>query len=267
MPADTRELAVATARPKQPYPGLRPFEPEEWSIFFGRESMVDDVIQRMARERMVFIHGSSGSGKSSLVRAGVLPKLARQHLRHGTPWLTCAMRPSGGPLWNLAHELARLEGRGNDLERVGELIRGFSRRGANLPEIVATLDGFAGKRLCILVDQFEELFRFERETSRDEAELFVDLIVGAIAPDRRRMRKAKQRRRRRDAMAPVPIFTSSSQCVRNSSENVRVSTGSPRRSTARSISCPACAARRCCGRSGGRPSFTAARSARTLRRA
>src|SRR5439155_17325815 len=112
-------------------------------------------------QRVVLIHGSSGSGKSSLVRAGVLPKLARQHLRHGIEWLTCTMRPSGGPLWNLACEFARLEGRENDLDSVGHIIRLFNKRDATLASVVNSLDGLANKRLCILVDQFEELFRFE----------------------------------------------------------------------------------------------------------
>jgi hypothetical protein len=179
-----KPVALVTAgRPKQPYPGLRPFEPEEWSIFFGREAMIDDVIERLGVHRVVLIHGASGSGKSSLVRAGVLPKLARQHLRHGIGWLTCAMRPSGGPLWNLAREFARLEGRADDLDRIGRILRLFNRRGATLSSIVDSLDGLAGKRLCILVDQFEELFRFERETSREEAELFVELLIGQIADD------------------------------------------------------------------------------------
>lgn len=183
MEATRPAMLVSATRPKQPYPGLRPFEPEEWSIFFGRETMVDDVIERLATQRVVLIHGASGSGKSSLVRAGVLPRLARQHLRHGIRWLTCAMRPSGGPLWNLAHEFARLEGRENDVERIGHIIRLFNGRGATLASVVGSLEGLANKRLCILVDQFEELFRFERETSREEAELFVELLIGEIAND------------------------------------------------------------------------------------
>jgi energy-coupling factor transporter ATP-binding protein EcfA2 len=177
------DMLVSAVKPKQPYPGLRPFEPEEWSIFFGRETMIDDVIERLAGQRVVLIHGASGSGKSSLVRAGVLPRLARQHLRHGVQWLTCAMRPSGGPLWNLAREFARLEGRENDLDRVGHIIRLFNRRDATLGSVVNSLEGLANKRLCILVDQFEELFRFERETSREEAELFVELLIGEVALD------------------------------------------------------------------------------------
>jgi tetratricopeptide (TPR) repeat protein len=169
-----------TARPKRPYPGLRPFESEEWSIFFGRERMVDEVVDRLAAHRLVLIHGASGAGKSSLVRAGVLPKLARQHLRHGAPWLTCSIRPSGGPLWNLAREFARLEGRPDDLARVGAIVRLFNRNGATLSTIARSLDLPGGQhgdqRFCILVDQFEELFRFAKEMSRPEADLFVDLL-------------------------------------------------------------------------------------------
>jgi formylglycine-generating enzyme required for sulfatase activity len=175
-PPASLDLLAAT-RPKYPYPGLRPFEAEEWSIFFGRERMIDEVIERLAAHRLVMVHGSSGSGKSSLIRAGVLPKLARQHLRAGTRWRTCSIRPSGGPLWNLAKELARLEGNGEDLQRVGQIIAQFSQRNATLSAVVGSLKNSAGRRLCILVDQFEELFRFEKETSRDEAELFVDLLV------------------------------------------------------------------------------------------
>ena len=172
---------LSTARPKYPYPGLRPFEANEWSIFFGRERMVDDVIDRLAAHRLVLIHGSSGSGKSSLVRAGVLPKLARQHLIAGAQWRTCSMRPSGGPLWNLAKDLARLEGNADSAERIGQIVGQFNRRGATLSSVAGALKGFADWRLCILIDQFEELFRFERETSREEAELFVDLLVRSDA--------------------------------------------------------------------------------------
>jgi hypothetical protein len=138
---------LASARPRRPYPGLRPFEAEEWSIFFGREQMIDEVIERLSANRLVLLHGSSGTGKSSLVRAGILPKLARLHLRYGAPWLTCSIRPSGGPLWNLAKELARLDGAADDLTRIGGIVRRFSQHGTTLGSVVSSLESVNGRRL------------------------------------------------------------------------------------------------------------------------
>ncbi len=117
------------------------------------------------------------------MRAGVLPKLALQYRRHGSPWLTCEMRPSGGPLWNLAAEFARLEGRGEDLERISAIAGAFNARSASIASVAASLDGVGGKSLCLLVDQFEELFRYEKDVSRDEAELFVDLVGRAATEE------------------------------------------------------------------------------------
>src|SRR3954465_2639211 len=88
--------------PPEPYPGLRPFEPSEWAIFFGREPMIDEVIARLAKRHLVIIHGASGCGKSSLVRAGVFPWLALDHARSDKAWATASARPSGGPLRNIA---------------------------------------------------------------------------------------------------------------------------------------------------------------------
>ena len=132
----------------------------------------------------MLIHGLSGCGKSSLVRAGVLPKLALQYGRHDAPWLTCAMRPSGGPIWNLAVEFARLEGREGDVRRISALTSKFDVSSVSLASVAAELECITGKSLCILVDQFEELFRYEKDVSRDEAELFVDLIERAAAEER-----------------------------------------------------------------------------------
>jgi energy-coupling factor transporter ATP-binding protein EcfA2 len=151
-------------------------------IFFGRERVTENIIERLARQRLVFIHGASGCGKSSLVRAGVLPRLERQHLSRGASWQTCAMRPSNGPLWNLAAEFARLEDRADDSTRIDEIVRLCNRRDATFASVAAAIEGLPGKRLCILVDQFEELFRFEHEVSREEAELFIDLLVGTLEP-------------------------------------------------------------------------------------
>src|SRR6266571_1738979 len=93
------------------------------------------------------------------------------------------VRPGGGPLWNLAHALAELEGGTPSAARVNELRLSFDRTGADLTQIVTHLAGMEQERLCLLVDQFEELFRYARETSREESRLFVDLITTVLKQD------------------------------------------------------------------------------------
>ena len=58
-----------------PYPGLRPFRPNEVDVFFGREEQIDRLLERLGRGRLLAVVGVSGSGKSSLVKAGLIPAL------------------------------------------------------------------------------------------------------------------------------------------------------------------------------------------------
>jgi hypothetical protein len=90
-----------------PYPGLRSFDPQEGEIFFGRERNVSDVQKRLATERTVVVLGGSGSGKSSLVRAGLLPFLnttRRIPGREGS-WYRAEFRPRTNPLAELVDAL------------------------------------------------------------------------------------------------------------------------------------------------------------------
>jgi hypothetical protein len=80
-----------------PYPGLRPFEQHEAEIFFGRESHVDRLLEILQRTRFLAVIGPSGSGKSSLVRAGMLPALAAGWLGTGSDWRIITMRPGNRP--------------------------------------------------------------------------------------------------------------------------------------------------------------------------
>src|SRR5215471_14015459 len=64
---------AAPALPRRAYPGLRPFTLDEDLVFFGREPMIDDIIDLLAKRCLILVHGSSGSGKSSLILAGVCP--------------------------------------------------------------------------------------------------------------------------------------------------------------------------------------------------
>ena len=164
--------------PKRPYPGLRPFTVDEWEIFFGREIMTEEVIQRLLRNGLVLVHGSSGSGKSSLVYAGVLPQLERRLRRRNVTIKTGTIRPGRSPLRSLAVQLAKLCALPNENPQVEEmhraLIRGRNARG----EIEARIRETSPNELCIFIDQFEELFRFAHEGDPEEARIFADVVVG-----------------------------------------------------------------------------------------
>ena len=71
----SRSLA-STSTASRPYPGLRPFSREEADCFFGREDQIDQLLDRLAETHFLAVLGTSGSGKSSLVRAGLLPALS-----------------------------------------------------------------------------------------------------------------------------------------------------------------------------------------------
>ena len=86
-----------------PYPGLRPFRFSDAKNFFGRDEIVHDVVQKLEKQGSVYLIGPSGSGKSSLAFAGVIPALHRGgFLSDARRWRVAVFRPSGGPIENLA---------------------------------------------------------------------------------------------------------------------------------------------------------------------
>ena len=172
-----------------PFPGLRPFEAEEDHLFFGREKEIADLVRRLGSHRFLSVIGTSGSGKSSLVRSGLIPSLhSGVMVRTGSAWRVAVMRPGDDPLRHLAAAL-------DDPDVLGQvgalastsrvLIEATLRRGS-----LGVVDAVQQARLApyenvlIVVDQFEELFRFQRlqdaEHSRDEAIVFVKLLLEAV---------------------------------------------------------------------------------------
>jgi len=95
-----------TDTPANPFRGLRPFDAEETHLFFGREDEIDELLRRLGRSRLLAIVGTSGSGKSSLARAGLLPALCGGFLiKAGSSWRMVIIRPGEDPIGNLAREL------------------------------------------------------------------------------------------------------------------------------------------------------------------
>src|ERR1700740_549692 len=89
-----------------PFPGLRPFEASEGHLFFGREGQSEEILRRLRLHRFLAVVGSSGSGKSSLVRAGLLPYLYGGFLAGaGSHWRVALFRPGSGPIGTLCPRL------------------------------------------------------------------------------------------------------------------------------------------------------------------
>ncbi len=174
---------------KNPFPGLRPFETDEYRLFFGREGQADALLTRLQRTRFLAVVGTSGSGKSSLIRAGLMPALHGGMMAGaGSGWRIAVMRPGGDPIGNLAAELVRkdvLSEAGAGLrEDEAEAVIDATLRGGSLGIVDVARQGRLGEhdKLLIVVDQFEELFRFRavrENTNADEAAAFVKLLLEA----------------------------------------------------------------------------------------
>ncbi|MQA88376.1 MAG: hypothetical protein GEV03_28110 [Streptosporangiales bacterium] len=149
---------------RPPYLGLAAYEVEDADRFFGRERLLDELLARLRRGRFLAVFGPSGSGKSSLLRAGLLAAARGGRLRSGTPWPTVLITPGARPLGELAHH--GLVGGPAD-----EALNG-SRAGAA-----------ADTELLLVVDQFEEVFTACRDAS--ERTRFIDLLLSARRPDSR----------------------------------------------------------------------------------
>ncbi|MDZ4715441.1 MAG: High-affnity carbon uptake protein Hat/HatR [Cytophagales bacterium] len=173
-----------------PFPGLRPFKIEESHLFFGREGQSDEVLLKMSKSRFVGVIGPSGSGKSSFIYCGVLPILYGGFLTDTSPnWEVIVTRPGANPIDNLAESLLgaskeymQAENEDKKIKRtiVSTLLRSSS---LGLVEAIQQSRKAEDINYLILVDQFEELFRFKDSTdpnSINETLGFVNMLMEAV---------------------------------------------------------------------------------------
>ncbi|SDX96478.1 WD domain-containing protein, G-beta repeat-containing protein [Geodermatophilus africanus] len=173
---------------RSPYPGLVPFAPEDAAVFFGRQSETHRLVELLTPTlqrgpgRMVAVVGPSGSGKSSLVHAGLLPRLARQPER----WLVVPpLRPGRRPTTNLADSLARAFTDRGRPRPADELAAALGRGSAGLVELAGELadlavNGAGRPGVLVVVDQAEELLT---RTGAREQQAFLQLLSGALHED------------------------------------------------------------------------------------
>jgi roadblock/LC7 domain-containing protein len=198
-----------------PYPGLRPFHRDEADIFFGRDEQVDQLLAKLGKSRFLAAVGPSGCGKSSLIHTGLLNSLEAGFLADvGLHWRIATLHPGAHPMQNLAEALVDRAGvwtnpldsngiinaaaseptdntlinspkpdeNSSDQHNKTALLLATLRRGPlGLIEALREQPLPAGNNLLIVVDQFEEIFRYRQHQNRDEADAFVALLLRSIS--------------------------------------------------------------------------------------
>jgi formylglycine-generating enzyme required for sulfatase activity/energy-coupling factor transporter ATP-binding protein EcfA2 len=165
---------------QNPFIGIRAFEPHESHLFHGRTEHIQQLLRLLAEHRLVAVVGTSGSGKSSLVKAGLLPALYRGYLRGATSrWRTAVMRPGPDPLSRLAEALCGADPEPVFTEPASALAPRLAEHSAALADVVraAELDT-SRENLLLVVDQFEEVFA-SGEQPTPEAAFFIGLLLRA----------------------------------------------------------------------------------------
>ncbi len=177
---------------RNPFPGLRAFEPDEDYLFFGRETETDELRKRLRTARFLAVIGSSGSGKSSLVKSGLIPSLRAGFMAGaGSGWRIATLRPGEDPIGNLVRALRQSQvvpalstaSSGHDT------VLDVTLRDSSLGVAEAVKQAMLppGENVLVVVDQFEELFRFKRSrisnNSDNESIAFVKLLLDAVRQD------------------------------------------------------------------------------------
>jgi WD40 repeat protein len=168
-----------------PFPGLRPFAPEESDLFFGREGESEEVLGKLLKNRFVTVIGASGSGKSSLIYCGVLPKVRNLKEKASGSWRIISFRPGNDPFGNLAEAVSDdILASGHEPVPINIIL---SELRDNPEGIAAAVSKFMirnDEKVLIVVDQFEEIFRYSSLGRADAvispAARFVDFMVNAV---------------------------------------------------------------------------------------
>ena len=169
-----------------PYPGLRPFLADETHLFFGRDEHRIELLQRLRQTRFLAVVGTSGSGKSSLVRAGLLPGILGGFMAgQGRRWRIADLHPGTDPIGNLARALDQqgvLRDQPLSEDESSFTAATLRRSGLGLVQVVDEARLPAADTLLVLVDQFEEIFRGLEAGGAivpDDATAFVKLLLAA----------------------------------------------------------------------------------------
>jgi WD40 repeat protein len=167
-----------------PYRGLLTFDEEHAGFFFGRDADVQRLIEKLKATRFLAVIGASGSGKSSVVRAGLIPALRQGALPESHTWAIRVLTPGAHPLTSLAAQLLRLYPQDAMQKTLDQMMD--DARSLHLAVSLAMAERPAGERVMWVIDQFEEVFTLCRD-EREREQFFSNLLYAASIPDGRNM--------------------------------------------------------------------------------
>jgi len=186
QPVSISEEEVTVSDVTNPYKGLRAFSESDADHFFGRETLIQQLLARLSEggdlSRFLAVIGPSGSGKSSAVKAGLLPALRRGGLLGSENWFYVDFMPGPNPFEELEAALLRVAVNPPPslLDQLKEGNRGLIR------VVNRILPNDPSVELVLVIDQFEELFTLV--VNEEERALFLSNIVTAILDERSRVR-------------------------------------------------------------------------------
>lgn len=174
QPAASREI-------QNPYLGLRPFQEADAANFFGREALTQTLVDRLGDGRFLAVVGPSGSGKSSVVKAGLIPALRHGALPGSADWFITQMTPGARPLEELESALLRVA-----VNPPPSLLAQLQADERGLLRAVKRALPDDSSELLLVIDQFEALFT----QTADEATraFFLDSLVTAVTDPGSRLR-------------------------------------------------------------------------------
>jgi len=172
-----------------PFPGLRPFSPEESDLFFGREMESREVLQKLLGNRFITVMGASGTGKSSLIYCGVLPKIRDLGSKESAGWKIIMFRPGNDPFGSLGEAIVE-NVTASGLQKAG-IDNILLEMHLNQDGITTALKKFlimGNEKMLLVIDQFEEIFRYsglgESGSKGSRTAEFIEKIVRAVShPD------------------------------------------------------------------------------------
>lgn len=179
--SETDKAAEAPAPGDPPYKGLNFFAVTDAHLYFGRNALTDEVVRLLAEShqgnnRFLIVIGASGSGKSSLVRAGVVPALSNGAIAGSEHWLIKILTPTEHPLKALAVALSEGESDKATLQLMDDLTSDARVLDLRASKLLANV-GLPSARLLIIIDQFEELFTLCKDL--EERRAYIDNLLKA----------------------------------------------------------------------------------------